>query len=120
MAISVTGQDVPRRYDLFAKETLAQSTATTPQTLATTSDLTVISGGTATGVGRNLFTLADGTEGQEKEVLFSGTGEAKVLPLSGTATGWHVMTEDDDYLSFRFLDSKWRVRESSATVASST
>jgi len=120
VAISVTGRPADRRYGLFGLETLSQSTATVPQAVAVTTDLTTIAGGTATGIGVNLFTLANGTEGQEKEIILTGTGEAKILPLLGTSTGWHVLSETDDGLSLRFLNAKWRVKQSMATTASAT
>ena len=121
MAISVTAGPVQQRA-AFARETLAQSTATVAQALALTTPLTVLTGGTATGFERNVFTLstASAVEGQEKAILMTASGEAKIA-FTGTATGRVVMTQADDLLLLKMFNHKWRVvSRPFATLASST
>lgn len=123
MSVTVTAKRVVRRGDnLYAKETLAQSTATAPQAIALTTDLTTFSGGTATGFGVDVYVLATASavEGQIKEILMLATGEAKLVLGAGTATGALVFTAADDNASLKFLDGIWRIRNTSATFASGT
>ena len=127
MSVSVTAAPAGRRgAGWFAAETLNPSTSTAPQALALTADITLIStatGGTATATGfeRNVFTLstASAVEGQEKGIFLTGTGEAKIA-LTGTATGRWVLTEAEDFLLVRMLNRKWRVIQSTATLATAT
>ena len=127
MPISVTSGRIKRRGDgWFAAETLNPSTSTAPQTLALTTDITRISTatggtGTATGFERNVFTLstASAAEGQDKGILMTGTGEVKIA-FTGTATGRLVLNEADDFVLLRMLDRKWRIIQSTATVATAT
>lgn len=123
MSVTVTAKRVVRRGDnLYAKETLAQSTATAPQAVALTTDLTTFSGGTATGFDVDVYVLATASavEGQIKEILMLATGEAKLVLGAGTATGALVFTAADDNASLKFLDGIWRIRNTSATFASGT
>ena len=97
-----------------------------PQALALTADITLIStatGGTATASGfeRNVFTLstASAVEGQEKGIILTGTGEVKLI-LTGTATGRWTLTEADDLVMVKMLNRKWRVVQSTATLATAT
>ena len=110
MAVSVTGDTVARRGGTyFAKETATQSTATAFQSLATTTDLAVLGGGTATGHARNRYSLAEGTEGEWKAIIMNASGEAKVYLASGTSTGLWVFSASSQLMWVRFLDGKWRV-----------
>lgn len=121
MAISITSGPVAQRT-AFALETLAQSTSTTPQALALTTPLTILGGGTATGFHINVFTLstASAVEGQEKGILMTATGEAKIA-FTGTATGRFVLNDADDLLVLKMFNHKWRVVSAPlSTLASST
>lgn len=121
MAVSVTAGPVAQRA-AFAMETLAQSTSTVPQALALTTPLTILGGGTATGFHRNVFTLstASAVEGQEKAILMTASGEAKIA-FTGTATGRFVLTLADDLLMLKMFNYKWRVVSAPlTTLASST
>lgn len=127
MSIGVTAAPVKRRgAGWFSAETLNPSTSTVPQALALTADITLISTatggtGTATGFERNVFTLstASAVEGQEKGIILTGTGEVKII-LTGTATGRWTLTEADDLLAIRMWNRKWRVIQSTATLATAT
>ena len=120
MSVSVTGGKIPDRGG-FAKETLSASTATTPQAIALTTELTVVGGGTGTGFEVNVFTLstASAIEGQTKTVMATATCEAKVA-FTGTATGRLVLAQADDMIEMRYLDGKWRIIQTTATVATAT
>src|SRR3990167_789257 len=122
MSVSVTaGMEEKRGGGYFTQESATQSTATTFATLATQVDLTVITGGTATSFIRNRYLLASGAvEGQRREIIMSGTGEAYVLLASGTATGMLVFTANDQIAWLRVLGGKWRILETTASLASST
>ncbi len=129
-------------------ESLTQSTATAPQALSITTDVSVLGMGTATGAAvRNLYTLAAGVEGQEKIVYANATGEASViftqktgrLPLSlsmivgaatatgavdslfASATGQYVFQAADEFLQLKFLNDAWQVMNArGATLATTT
>ena len=121
MAVTIIA-GVPRKRGTGyrVKETLSQSTATSFQACSLDTQITHLGMGTATGIERNLYSLASGAlEGQDKSFLTTGTGEAK-LYLTGTATGMHVFSEADDYLLTRYEGGKWRILVSSATLASTT
>ena len=121
MSVSVTSARVDRRGDgLYAKETLTQGTAV--QAIALTTDLTTLSGGTATGFDVDAYALstASAVEGQVKEILMLATGEANVILGNGTATGRLVFTAADDFTSLKFLNGGWRIINTTATFASST
>ena len=122
MAITVTGDAIARRGgSYFAEETATQSTATAFQALATTTDLAVLGGGTATGHARNRYSLAEGTEGEWKFVLMNATGEAHLYFASGTATGMWVFSASNQLMHARFLKGLWRILESGgATTSTST
>lgn len=124
VSVSVTGG--PRGDGLFRRELLNPGTSTAAQSVALTTQLTVLSTatggtGTATGFEVNVFSLstASAVEGQEKVVLMTGTGEAK-LSFTGTATGRLVLTAADDIAHLVFLNEKWRIKETSATFATAT
>lgn len=127
MSISVTGGRALEHGFGFACETLNPSTSTSPQTLAIHVPLTLLSTatggtGTATGFEINVFTLptASVAEGEEKSIILTGTGEAK-LGLTGTASGRWVMTAADTHLRFKMLNFKWRLLvNAGATVATAT
>lgn len=77
--------------------------------------------GTATGFERNRYRLASGAiEGQYVHFLATATGEANLLLQAGTATALWVFTDADDYMLTVYVDHKWRVVTTSATLASST
>ena len=122
MSVSVTGGVEERRGGgYFTEETATQSTATTFATLATAADLTTVVGGTATSFIRNRYLLASGAvEGQWRTIIMSGTGEAYVLLASGTATGMLVFTANAQIAWLRALGGKWRILETTASLASST
>lgn len=104
-----------------SSERLTQSTATTPQRLNQTVDVTYLGMGTATGFGLNVYRVTDGYAGLVKHVLATASGEAKVFLDTGTATGAWVLDAVDDFLSLQWLGAKWRVMASSgATLATST
>lgn len=82
-------------------EYLTQSTATTPQALSLTTDLSVLGAGTASGnIRNNLYTLGTSTtvststalasttvgavEGQEKYIFFTATGFASLIFTQAT------------------------------------
>ena len=121
VAVSITAGPVAQRT-AFAMETLAQSTSTVPQPIALTTPLTILGGGTATGFENNVFTLstASAVEGQEKAILMTASGEAKIA-FTGTATGRFVLTRADDLLMLKMFNQKWRVASYTlATLATST
>lgn len=107
MSIAVTGGQLEERR-FHTTETLAGSTATIARALSLTTPVTAVAGGN--------YTLADGTEGQQKEIVMSASGSA-AISLTGTATGDLVLTLEDDYILTRFTSSKWRLVQSSATTA---
>lgn len=127
MAIStIAGPPPERGIGYFVTETLNPSTSTTAQAIALTVPLTLISTatggtGTATGFERNVFSLstASAIEGQVKTVIMTGTGEAKLI-LTGTATGRWTLTEADDLVMVQMFNRKWRVIQSTATLATAT
>lgn len=94
MTVVLNAGDRQARSGTFSDvETLAQSTATTRQSISVATPLTQIAGGTATGFGVNLYTVASyatsgagPVEGFEKWIKMTGTGEAKVV-FNGIATG---------------------------------
>ena len=124
----IAGKSRERGDGWFALETLNPSTSTSPQTISLDAPLTRVStatGGTATAVGFeiNVFTLstASAVEGQTKAFLMTGTGEAKLIVTSGTATGRWVLNAADDYVKFVMHNRKWRLEvNSGATLATST
>ena len=74
-------------------EVLTQSTATARQAISVIKEVTTLSGGTATGFGVDLYTVASfattgagPAEGFEKWIHMLATGEAKVV-FNGVATG---------------------------------
>lgn len=111
MSVAATGGD-PKVRRFHTTETLAQSTATIARAVSLTTEVTTFPG----GPGADRYSLAAGTEGQTKEVVMLATGEAN-LSFTGTATGDLVLTDEDDYIAMRFTASKWRLIQSSATIA---
>ena len=111
VAVTITGGRIPPRErafnpNLHSEETATQSLSSTAQAVLLTTNLTTFGGGTASGPLVDLYTLADGTEGQEKELLMLATGEVKI-DLSGTATRI-TLEELDDFVYLRFKKDKWR------------
>lgn len=121
MAIEITaGAGESRGAGFQSRDTLAQATATSLLTLSPTTDYSLIAGGTATGFGNNGYLLADGRDGQTKEIIMTSTGEA-TIHMTGTSTGALVLNAADDAVCLAFLNSKWRLlANSGATVATAT
>ena len=117
-----------------SSESLTQSTATIPQALSITTDVSVLGMGTATGAAvRNMYTLAAGVEGQEKWVYANATGEASVIftQISGrldpgvgavvnatatavdanwaSATGQYVFQAANEFIGMKFMNDAWHV-----------
>jgi hypothetical protein len=121
MPVSLVGGALrPRFAGYVARETFTQSTATVAQAIALGTLVTHVGMGSATGFNLNTYSLAAGTEGQEKYILATATGEAKIS-LTGTATGQWVLDAADDWLKVVYLTAKWHVLSSAgATLATST
>ena len=116
MTITITAGGGERRGGSYQSRDQATATGT----LSPTTDYSLIPGSTATGFGNYGFTLADGRDGQRKEIYMTSTGEATVH-LTGTATGAFVLDGEDDAVSLRFHNSKWRlISNSGATFATAT
>ncbi len=109
MAVTITDMSQIRRGGSFqSSENMTQSTATAAQALSLSDAISTLSGGTASGDNRNdLYSLADGVEGQEKMVVMLATGEA-ALGLTSTATGLWVFSAAEDVLHLRFINELWR------------
>lgn len=121
MAITITADEPRRRGRSWqSQETFTQSTATSPQSLNLTVDLSKLGMGTATGFGLNQYRVTDGFSGLSKSILATASGEAKVIFDSGTATGAWVLDAVDDYLRFRFEASKWRLMANSGCTLATT
>ena len=120
MAISLIGGPIAqRRGGAFAKEVLTQSTATTFQAISLVTGLTTVGMGTATDL--NMYSLAAGTENQEKFILATATGEARIFLNGGTATGLWILGSADDWLVTRFFGGSWRIIQTNgATLATAT
>ena len=121
MTVEITaGAGEARGEDYQSRETLAQATSTDQVALSLTTNYSLIGGGTATGFGTNGYGLADGRDGQRKEIIMMATGEA-TIHLTGTATAALVLDAADDGVGLKFLNAKWRVTMSSGlSLASAT
>ena len=120
MIVIVGGPLSQRWAGARVKQTFSQSTATAFQTLATDVPVVTLGMGTATGAA-NLYMLASGAiPGQDISVLTTGTGEAKLLISSGTATGMWVFTDNDDFLKATYEEGKWRIIQTTATLSTGT
>lgn len=147
MAITIAAGDKQTNSTWQSPETLTQSTATAFQALSLKTDISVLGMGTATGFGLNRYSLASGAvEGQEKLIVSSASGEAKLfvvgptqgrLPLNiamesnatattvdallASATGLWVFQSDGDYILCRFMNGVWNYMDSKgATLATAT
>ena len=115
MTVTIIGGPVPKRFgESFAQEQLTQSTATTAQALNLFTDLSLLGGGTATGIERNLYSLASGIEGQRKIIKLVATGEAHVSLQGATATDLWVFNATNgivvaDYVSGAWVPYYWRI-----------
>ena len=147
--VTISGGEVQTRQTWQAIETLTQSTATTPRALSLFTDVSILGAGTATGHERNFYTLASGArEGQEKLIVLSATGEAKVViagPTNGnlpihvvlssvnptataaidqilaSATGRWVFQSDGDYILLRYFNGTWNYMSAvGATLSTGT
>ena len=115
MTVTITGGPVPKRFgESYAQEQLTQSTATAAQALNLYTDLSLLGGGTATGIERNLYSLASGIEGQRKVIKLIATGEAHVSLQGATATDLWVFNATNgiviaDYVSGAWVPYYWRI-----------
>lgn len=121
MSIEITaGAGEARGEGFQSRDSQVQATATSLVTLSPTTNYSLIAGGTATGFGNNGYLLADGRDGQTKEIIMTSTGEA-TIHLTGTSTGAFVLNAEDDAVCLSFLNAKWRLlANSGATVATAT
>lgn len=149
MAVTLSSFDRQLRAGTFQSlATYTQSTSTTPQALNIRADVHQLGMGTATGAAvRNLYTLADGVEGQEVVIVCDATGEASViftqrsgrLPLSismiagvstatgavdslfASATGQYVFQASGEYMWMKFMNTVWEILAMrGATLATTT
>lgn len=93
MTVTLNAGDRNTAGTFKAVENLTQSTATARQAISVVVPVTTLSGGTATGFGVDLYTVASfatagagPAEGTEKWIKMLATGEAKVV-FNGVATG---------------------------------
>lgn len=121
-SVRVTGGTIERRGllteqrrggALYSAEDKAPSPSGSSGVVNITTDVSCFAGGTATG-GVDHYTLGDGTEGHEKELLMCGTGEA-VIDYNGTATRI-TLTEPDDRVGLVFIEGKWRQMRNTASA----
>lgn len=118
MGVTTIAGDWPN-WPGFRRQSFSQSTATAFQSLSLNVQEVTLGMGTSTGV--NLYLLASGAvPGQELSILSTATGEARLLLSAGTATGMHVFTEADDFVRAIYLEGKWRIIQSSATLSTGT
>ena len=123
MAISIVGGVIKRRGgDKTARESFSQSAATAYQNLDPTVDISVLGVGGATGFNVNRYLLAATgvVPRTTKYILTTGTGEAKLIVDTTTATGAWVFTALDSFMKTEFIEGKWRVIQTTATVATAT
>lgn len=146
MAVTITAGERQTNSSWQSIETKTQSTATTIQTLDVREDVSVLGMGTATGFLVNRYILpTTGVEGQEKLIISSATGEAKVfvptksgrmsivasslaIPAAtavdagwASATGLWVFQEDGDYLLLKFMNGNWMFLDGAgASMATAT
>ena len=147
MTITINGGSQVRQEGTFqSKEDLTQSTATSRQSISLRTPVTTFSGGTATGFGVDLYTLADGNEGDEKVIVMLATGEAKMVfttmatgvhyigkdtagiatatgyagMISGAATGALTFTTAHQYVRCKFFNGGWNILGGQATFATAT
>lgn len=148
MTITLNSHDIQRKAGTWQyAKTYTQSTSTTPQALDIAADAHILGMGTATGASvRNLYTLANGVEGQEVFIGSDATGEASVVftqrsgrlnfgvsvVASGgaatavdaawaSATGQYVFQAQGEYLRAKFMNSVWEVYElKGATLGTTT
>lgn len=144
MAVTITGGERQVKAGTFdAVENLTQSTATARQSISTHFPVTTLSGGTATGFDKDLYTLASGAvEGMEKMIIMLATGEAKVvvqglatgrIPSLGfvasatvfdnayvSATGAFTLSTPAHWLQMKMVNTRWHVLQGLATFATAT
>lgn len=98
----------------------SRETLSATGSISLTTDYTLLTGGTATGFGNTDYVLPDGRDGQNKEIILTGTGEA-TIHMTGTSTGAFVLNAADESVDVRFRNGKWRVIGSvGVTKASAT
>lgn len=121
MAVVLTTGTQRRNGGVFSStEDLTVSTATAAQSVSVTTDISTISGGTATGFGVDRYLLAAGSEGQYKSVVMLATGEAKMDTAGGTATGSFVFSAAEDIWMGQYINAGWKLIQTSATLATAT
>lgn len=145
MAITITSGDRQVKGPTFdSVENLTQSTATARRAISVHVPVTTLSGGTATGIGVDLYTVASSAvEGQEKWIQMLATGEAKVvfesiatgrLPVSTgfqasatvfdnayvSATGAFVLTTPAQFLFAKYVNTRWWILGGMATFATAS
>lgn len=143
MAVTLTSGERHAEGTFGAKEDLTQSTATARQAISVHVPVTTLSGGTATGFGVDLYTLAStAVEGVEKFIVMLATGEAKVvvaglatgrIPSLGfvasatvadniyvTATGAFTLSTPAHWLWLKYVNTRWHVVNGLATFATAT
>ena len=148
--VELTSGKLNKAQSWRSVETLAASTATTPQEISVETDVTILAGSTVTaGAVRNLYTLAAGVQGQEKmiqhatatghaSVIFDKPSGRQLIPAMGefaangstasafgntwtSGTGQFVLSADGDFLLLRFIGSDWNVvAMAGATLATTT
>jgi len=107
MSVAITGGPVPTRGPGYhSTETLTAATGT--QTICLDVSANIL------GVGGS-YSLEDGTEGQQKAIFVTATGEA-LLQMTGTATGQIVFSQADDFVKLEFVGSKWRILQNSGAA----
>jgi len=121
MTVTITQGTQRRAGGTFSStEALSQSTATTAQAVSAVTDVSTLSGGTATGFGADRYLLAAGNEGQYKSVVMLATGEAKLDVAGGTATGSFTMTAAEDIWMGQYINGGWKTFNTSSTQATAT
>lgn len=109
VSVEITAGPGEERGDGFQSRDTLSATGT----LSPTTNYTLVA---ATGD----HSLADGRDGQTKEIIMTTTGNA-VIHLTGTSTGALVFSAEDDAVCLLFRNDKWRLLSNSgATVATAT
>lgn len=145
MAVTITTGDRQVKGATFdAVENLTQSTATARRAVSVHVPVTTLAGGTATGFGVDLYTVASAAvEGQEKWIQMLATGEAKVvfeslatgrIPASAgfqasatvfdnayvSATGAFTLSNPTHFLFAKYVNTRWWILGGMATFATAT
>lgn len=127
MAVTIaTGQrQSPNSFqnsETFTSQTTTTATsAAHGQALSPDIQISVLAGGTEVRT-RNVYTLADGIQGQEKWItMASATGSSFISLSAATATGGYVIGDADDMVGLKFVHTGWHVTYNlGATIATAT